>query len=205
MRSTIVRIEQRNMYSPGRLWEAGNWYPRTSTRPGKWYVAGNIIEGSPEATADNWKAMRGPEELARVNTPFEGWPVNQQTAREAFESVLAKAGATLPKRDAVDKRVTEMVRTGKVMTQNGIINDPKEVGGYPDYTFSATAVPVDTDHDGMPDDWEKKHGLNPNETSDGASDADKDGYSNVEEFLNGTNPKEQIDYRNLANNTDTIS
>jgi len=205
MRSTIARIEQRNMYSPGRMWEAGHWYPDTPPRPGKWYVAGNIVEGSPEVTANNWKGMRGPEELARVNTPFEGWPVNQQTALEAFESVLAKAGATLPRRDAVDKRVTDMVRTGKVTTDDGIVNDPKEVGGYPEYTFSPDAVPADTDHDGMPDAWEKTHGLNPEDASDGSADADKDGYTNLEEYLNGTNPKEFIDYRNLGNNLDVIS
>ncbi|MBN2130263.1 MAG: hypothetical protein JW741_12245, partial [Sedimentisphaerales bacterium] len=131
MISTIARIEQRNMYSPGRRWEPGNWYPKTQERPGKWYVAGNIVEGFPEVTADNWKGMRGPEEIARVNTPFEGWPVNQETAMEAFETVLAKAGATLPRRDAVDKRVTNMVRTGEVITEAGIVSDPKEVGGYP--------------------------------------------------------------------------
>ncbi len=44
MRSTIARIEQRNMYSPGRQWEAGNWYPKTQGRPGKWYVAGNNVD-----------------------------------------------------------------------------------------------------------------------------------------------------------------
>jgi pectate lyase len=205
MRNTIARIEQRKMYSPGRAFEAGNWYPETPGRPGKWYVAGNLFEGSPEVTTNNWNGMRGPEELARVNTPFEGWPVNQQTATEAFESVLAKAGATLPKRDAVDKRVTEMVRTGKVTTTNGIVNNPKEVGGYPNYTFSPEAVTADTDGDGMPDAWEKTHGLNPEDPTDGSADLDKDGYTNVEEFLNGTNPKDFIDYRNLANNVDPAS
>src|SRR5262245_56649130 len=205
MRSTIARIEQRNMYSPGNAFSAGDWHPHTQNRPGKWYVAGNIFEGSPDVTANNWNGMRGPENLARVNTPFEGWPVNQQTAPDAFESVLAKAGATLPRRDAVDKRVTEMVRSGKVMTPNGIVTDPNQVGGYPNYSFTADSVPVDTDGDGMSDAWEKENGLNPNDPSDGPADADKDGYTNVEEFLNGTNPKERIDYRNLGNNTDTIS
>jgi pectate lyase len=205
MRSTIARIEQRNMYSPGRAFEPGNWYPRTEGRPGKWYVAGNIFEGFPEVTANNWRGMRGPEELARVNTPFEGWPVNQQTALEAYEAVLAKAGATLPRRDAVDRRVTESVRTGKMLTTDGIVKDPKEVGGYPNYTFSPADVPADTDHDGMPDSWEKTHNLNPADATDGPADADKDGYTNVEEFLNSTNPRELIDYRNLGNNVDRIS
>jgi pectate lyase len=205
MRSTIARIEERNMYSPGNRWRAGDWYPLAPGRPGKWYVAGNLVEGHPEVADNNWRGMRGPEELARVNTPFEGWPVNQQTAREAFESVLAAVGATLPRRDAVDRRIIEMVRTGNVGTPRGIVNDPEEVGGYPEYTFSPREVPADADGDGMPDDWEKSNGLNPNDPADGSADADKDGYTNIEEHLNGTNPREFIDYRNLGNNVDTIS
>ena len=57
----------------------------------------------------------------------------------------------------------------------------------------------------MPDAWEKEHGLNPAQASDNRLDADGDGYTNVEEYLNGTNPREKIDYRNLGNNVDTIS
>lgn len=205
MVSTIARIEQRSMYSPGGAVAAGGWYPKAEKRPGKWYVAGNVVEGHPEVTADNWKGMRGPEELARVNTPFEGWPVAQQTAEEAYAAVLAKAGATLPRRDAVDRRVMEMVRSGKVTSGKGIIRDPKEVGGFPKLTFSPDEVPADADNDGMPDEWEAKHGLKASDVSDAAADTDGDGYTNVEEFLNGTNPRERIDYRNLGNNRDTIS
>ena len=205
MVSTIARIEQRDMYSPGNRWRAGDWYPSMPKRPGKWYVAGNIVEGFPNVTADNWKGMQGPEEIARINTPFEGWPVKQETAMEAFNSVLAKAGATLPKRDAVDARVTDTVLTGKVITETGIVNDPREVGGYPRYSFSPDEVPADTDHDGMPDDWEAQYQLNPAEGSHGSTDSDGDGYTNVEEYLNGTSPRQKIDYTNLGNNVDAIS
>ncbi|MCB1096850.1 MAG: DUF3826 domain-containing protein [Verrucomicrobiae bacterium] len=205
MRNVMVRIEQRDQYSPGRLFEAGNWYPLGIKRPGKWYVAGNVFEEYPEITTENWKGMQGPEELARVNTAFEGWPVNQQSAEDAYEAVLASAGATLPRRDAVDARVIEAVRTGKVHNEDGIVRDPKEVGGYPDYTFDATAVPVDGDGDGMPDKWEMANGLKFDDPSDGSTDSDADGYTNVEEFLNGTDPQEAIDYRNLGNNVDSNS
>jgi pectate lyase len=205
MIATLARIEQRSMYSPGSAWAAGDWFPKAANRPGKLYVAGNVVEGHPEVTDDNWKGMRGPLEIARVNTPFEGWPVAQQTAGQAFESVLAKAGATLPRRDAVDARVIEMVRTGKPTAGNGIISDPEEVGGFPKLSFSPGDVPADTDNDGMPDAWETKFDFNAKNASDGAADADGDGYTNVEEFLNGTNPRERIDYRNLGNNVDAIS
>lgn len=204
MRSTIARMETRNQFSPGKRLE-GAWYRSSPVRPGKWYVAGNIVENDPAVTADNWKGMMGPAELGRVQTPFEGWPVNQQTAREAYEAVLAKGGATLPRRDAVDRRVVAMVRSGTPSHGNGIITDPAQVGGFPALTFSAADVPVDTDGDGMPDAWEARYGFNPNEASDGAQDADNDGYTNIEEFLNGTDPRVFIDYRNLDNNIDTIS
>ncbi len=205
MRTVMARMEERKQYSPGKPLEGSRWYPTMSERPGKWYVAGNIVENAPEVTADNWKGISGNAELARVNTPFEGWPVEQQPAQAAYESVLAKGGATLPRRDAVDRRVIEMVRTGMPAYQDGIITNPSQVGGYPELTFQADQVPVDTDGDGMSDDWERKHELNPADAKDGALDADKDGYTNVEEFLNGTQPNAFIDYRNLDNNLDTIS
>lgn len=217
MRDVFARIEQRSMYSPGNAWRgSGTWYPKEEDRPGKWYVAGNIMHDNPEVTNDNWLGMRAKgadgdaeaeyKNLARVNTPFEGWPVApHQTADVAFDAVLEKAGATLPKRDAVDLRVVDMVRTGKPLTKTGIIKDIAEVGGYPELKYDLSTVPVDTDGDGMPDDWELQHGLDPKNPNDGAMDSDGDGYTNVEEYLNGTNPKEKINYRDLDNNVDTIS
>jgi pectate lyase len=205
MVTTLARIEQRSQYSPGSAVATGGWFPKAEPRPGKWFVAGNIVEGHDAVTRDNWRGMRGPAKLARVNTPFEGWPVAQQSAEAAYAAVLAKAGATLPRRDAVDTRVMEMVRTGKVTAGDGIIRDPKEVGGFPNLTFDPATVPADTDGDGMPDAWEKTHGFDAANPTDGATDADGDGYTNVEEWLNGTNPREKIDYRNLGNNVDKIS
>ena len=43
----------------------------------------------------------------------------------------------------------------------------------------------DSDYDGMPDDWEKEHGLDPHDSSDGNADPDNDGYTNLEDYLNG--------------------
>lgn len=52
-------------------------------------------------------------------------------------------------------------------------------------------VEVDTDHDGLPNDWEKKYGLNPDDASDAKKDADGDGFTNLEEFQAGTDPKDK--------------
>jgi len=208
MKATIIRLEQRHMYSPGSAWAAGDWYDKSvnpDNRPGKWYVAGNILDGNDEVTTDNWKGVRGNTEWARVMTPFVGWPVSpHHSAAAAYESVLKNAGATLPRRDAVDARVIESVRTGKPQTETGIIKSIDEVGGYPDYSFKKSEVLKDSDRDGMPDKWEILNGLNPNDASDASLDNDKDGYTNIEEYINGTNPNEYFDYRNLGNNIDPL-
>lgn len=49
-------------------------------------------------------------------------------------------------------------------------------------------APAEEDGDGMPDSWEIEHGLMPTEPADAVEDADDDGYTNLEEFLNGTDP-----------------
>ena len=76
-----------------------------------------------------------------------------------------------------------------------------EVGGYPKYTGKPYA---DADADGLPDSWERRHGLNMKDASDASADADKDGYTNVEEFLNGTDPKKFVDYTKVENNVDKL-
>lgn len=174
-------------------------------RDGKWYVADNFVVGNPKVTDDNWAGgvqfddvesddqVRALIEKVRARTPVPSVPITQQSAEQAYELVLAHAGATLPNRDPVDTRIIESVRTGRPAFGNGIINTPADVGGWPEY--KSAPAPADTDHDGMPDEWEEKFGLNSNDPSDGATDKDGDGYTNVEEWLNGTDPRQYVDYR----------
>ena len=100
----------------------------------------------------------------------------------AYKRVLAESGAILPKMDAVDTRIVNDVknRTGK------IIDDEQQVGGWPE--LKSIAPPEDSDKDGMPNTWEKQHGLNPDDPADRNADADADGYTNLEEYLNNTKP-----------------
>ena len=122
-----------------------------------------------------------------MNTEFPYAPVKTDTPEDAFRKVLAEAGATLPVRDSVDRRVVEQVKnkTGKV------IDTQKDVGGWPVYQMGAVAP--DSDNDGMPDEWETRYGLDPKDPSDGNKDVDRDGYTNIEEFLNSTDPKGRTD------------
>ena len=185
---------------------------------GKAYVEGNVVEGYPEVSKDNWAGGVQPDSKAevssvlpsiRVNEPFPHAELAIEEARAAFERVLAQAGATLPVRDAVDRRVIEMVRTGKVgavkiassssakaaevgyaqqwidelaaSVELGYITDPIEVGGYPEYRGEPY---TDSDRDGLPDTWETTHGLDPHNPADATEDRDGDGYSHVEDFIN---------------------
>ncbi|ATC66185.1 polysaccharide lyase [Nibricoccus aquaticus] len=163
---------------------------------------------------DSQAAVQAVLPKIRVEEPFKHAALTIQTAREAYEEVLKNAGATLPVRDAVDERVVKMVKTGKVakatitpesktkaaavrydqkwidemeeMVTKGYITDPSEVGGYPKYSGKPYK---DTDGDGLPDSWEKKYDLDPKNAADAVLDLNGDGYTNIEEFINGTNPE----------------
>lgn len=183
---------------------------------GKWYVEGNFVHGYPKITADNWaggvqydpeqrqKEMvipAGDEKTVRSKVPFPVPVIRTQSAEEAFESVMAFGGASLPVRDPVDVRVIESVRTGKTSTPTGILETPLDVGGWP--VYKADKKPADADGDGIPDDWETRNGLDPKDAADGAKPAGG-GYTNLEHFLNGTDPKAIVDYTKPENNVNTL-
>jgi hypothetical protein len=180
---------------------------------GKWYVADNNVVDNPKVTADNWaggvqfsKERKDRDEIvpmatekdARVFKPFPAAPVTLHKAEDAYQLILANAGATLPRRDPVDLRVIESVRSGKVAFKNGIINSPADVGGWPEY--KSAEPDVDSDGDGIPDWWEKKYGLNPNDPSDAARTKNGRGYTYLEMYLNGIDPAADIDFTRPENN-----
>ena len=93
-------------------------------------------------------------------------------------------------------------RIGPDSYKVGIITDPRQMGGYPEYKGEQY---VDTDLDGMPDAWEKANGLNPNDASDANGDCTGDGYTNIEKYINAIPTSTKIDWRNLNNNYDTLA
>ena len=159
----------------------------------KGHMEGNVFEGRDDLTRDNYAALDFHRWLnAGSNYRYRGsvadWKVAQaaalgadapqtQSTTEAAELVLAHAGASLH-RDAVDQRVIANVR----QREGRVIDSQAEVGGWP--TLRSVPAPVDSDHDGMPDAWEKAHGLNPNDPADCNAARDSDGYTNLEEYLN---------------------
>ena len=109
-----------------------------------------------------------------------------QSAADAYESVLRLAGASL-KRDAVDARIVENVRRGDFTAPGsngsnyGIIDNEQDVGGWPAY---AGTTLKDTDGDGMPDAWEREHGLDPDRDDSAAYNLSRE-YTNLEVYYNG--------------------
>ena len=230
---------------------------------GRVYAKGNIMEGYPEITKDNWNGgiqtadkdgeMNETEiALMRSNEPFVMAPVTIMGAQEAFNWVLSNVGATLPCRDIVDQRICEEVRTGvayyvqdyekglqkiekktkkpqypygstwglreqsknedglfkyrrlpKDSYKQGVITDPRQMGGYP--VYKKWTAWKDADGDGMPDEWERANGLNPNDASDANKDCTGDGYTNIEKYINGISTKEKIDWTDVKNNHDTLN
>lgn len=129
---------------------------------------------------------RGPKERQglKAKERFDAAPpVTVQRYDKAYELVLAQAGATLPKRDAVDRRIVQEVRD----RAGRIIDHPTEVGGWPE--LASAPPPKDDDQDGMPDEWERQNRLDPADPNDHREDPDGDGYTNIEEWLNNANPR----------------
>jgi pectate lyase len=161
-----------------------------SDAKGKWYVADNFVFGFPEITANNWTGgVQGKfVKQGRVDSPHPSASVMTHTAEQAYELVLANAGAVLPKRDAVDVRIVEEVKNGTATYRGtwgagtGIIDSQADVGGWP--TLHSAPAPKDDDHDGMADEWERAHGLDPINPEDRNGDFNGDGYTNLEKYLN---------------------
>jgi len=112
---------------------------------------------------------------------FAAPAVTTTPTKEVFETVLTGVGPTKPKRDHVDARIVHEVRTrtGKLGPFDGVEKLPLTRYSI----LNSAPPPADTDHDGMPDTWETRYGLNPNDPSDGPQFHDN-GWTNLENYLN---------------------
>ena len=166
---------------------------------GKFHIDGNVVVGSETATNDNWTygvqfdskwshISDAERQNLRLEKPLETGVVTTHAAEEAYQKVLQLAGASLA-RDMVDQRIIHDVSTGTAAcmdggngSTHGFIDTQEAVGGWPE--LRSLPAPTDTDGDGMPDEWETANELDPRDPSDGKGDANNDGYTHVEDYLN---------------------
>jgi hypothetical protein len=182
-----------NFYKPGPNTEVK--YGIKTLNPGT-PGAGIFVQGNigPKRESDDLPEINIIYPDSRQFVVSEIFPVvtiTTTTAHQAYAQVLDGAGANMglncdgtffSRRDTIDKRIVKDVRDGT----GKIIDDPSEVGGW---LVIPPATPcTDVDQDGMSDPWEQKYDFNPVDLTDGSKDTDGDGYTNVEEFLNSTNP-----------------
>lgn len=165
----------------------------------RYFFEGNVMPGY----FDENNQEKGRKSKVRKNAiveyetflekPFFPSYVNTQSAKEAYKSVLSDVGATQPFFDKHDYRiVNETLKgtytfKGKKSNLPGMIDTEKDTGGFPNYVSKTRNKNWDTDHDGLPNWWENQFNLNPNskenDFSDSNLDDDKNGYTQLEEYL----------------------
>jgi hypothetical protein len=161
-----------------------DWYQMNSGQTV--YAKGNLLDSDKDGTLNGTDAG-SPGGTTKANSANSADTASMPTtsAADTYTTVLANAGCWPNKRDQVDSLVVADLKSlGKsgqlwtTQTATGLGNS-----GYG--TLAGGTAPVDTDKDGMPDAWETKYGLNPNDPSDATGDFDKTGYTNIEKYING--------------------
>ena len=187
-----------NYYRPGpstaknALTKVVNPYKTARIPFGKFYIAGNLIEGSTEVSKDNWLGVdmqNGTDqdkEKAKMTVPFPSVQIPAQSATDAYKAVLESAGASF-RRDTLDQRIIKDVKERRgdfVDVQGGYAHGTayeSTVNAWP--ALKSGKAPADTDKDGMPDAWEKSQRLNA-AVNDAAAFTIDERYSNIEMYLN---------------------
>jgi len=164
----------------------------------QYYFDGNVMPGhfgltnqTAGRTATTERGGKLPTEYSPwVDKPFFEPFVKTQSAEEAYTNVLANVGCNFPVLDDHDQRVIAETRAGTFKFKGsktslpGLPDSQDDVGAWDNYPEVHRPANWDTDHDGIPDDWEKAHGLNPKDPSDANKDLNGDGYTNLEKYLN---------------------
>lgn len=176
----------------GKFYAEGNYNPKSADMNKdnfKYGIANQIDKSGNDKTYPGDAAIK-----LTVPMPFEG--VTTHTAQDAFDKVLAYAGASLH-RDWVDEQMVNDTRKGIATSTGsgntgGIINsqnDNKPAGAaadwspWPDLVTDTSISVADTDGDGIPDYWEDANGLDKNNAADGNL-TDAEGYTNLERYMN---------------------
>ena len=164
----------------------------------RYYFAGNVMPGhfgltnqeaGRTATTENGGSL--PKDYSPwSDTPFFEPHVTTHSAHESYTNVLADVGCNFPALDEHDQRIIAETRAGTTRFKGsktglpGLPDSQDDVGGWDNYPEVHRAADYDTDGDGIPDAWEKSHGLNPKDAADANADLNHDGYTNLEKYLN---------------------
>ncbi len=153
---------------------------------GKWFVADNVMEGNNKLNKDNSKGVEFDEGVTAENGLLtEALPIIATSvvpAQKAYKMVLEGVGVTAPGRDAQEAKIVAMAAGKATVKGTGVVNTVEEAGGWP--SLKSTEAPLDTDGDGIPDEWEKAKGLNPNNAADGKAMNGSKSLSWLETYLN---------------------
>ncbi len=132
------------------------------------------MDGAPDVTENNSLGVK-PDDASKTASILQSahFPMavelyHRESAADALSSVLDCAGASKA-RDAVDTRVINQVKGNM---EGKIIDSQNEVGGWPE--LNTTTPPLDSDADGIPDEWEDAYGLNKLDRNDGAKSTSLD-------------------------------
>jgi len=160
-----------------KIFLAGNWGPRSPTGSSNDWVGHGVNTWDYYELNHDGSTHVVDQAQYDAKRPFPVPPVKLDPVSRLLAKVLAGVGACKPVRDAIDQRIIKSLRdkTGSSRVST--------IGPWPDPAVGAPSPSVDSDHDGVPDAWEKAHGLNPNNPRDGAAIA-TNGYMNLEDYLN---------------------
>lgn len=152
------------------------------------YIEGNHYDQNRNGVIDGTLVTQASidDPMTFMSQRFNYPAVRTDSARKAYDKVVASVGASLV-RDSVDQRMINELTSGGGL----IISNPNtQTPGFG--TITGGAAPTDTDRDGMPDAWETARGLNPASAADRNNIAPS-GYTRVEEYINdlmsATNPQ----------------
>jgi hypothetical protein len=165
-----------NAYLPGPDGKGALAFCERNSLSRAWF-ADNAMAGA--VPTDPWSLVGcKPPANYRAPGPLATSGIVTTGPAEAQAAVLARAGASKV-RDPVDLRILAGVRAGTGRQ----IDTQADVGGWP--TLKSGVAPADLDRDGMADAWERARGLNPADAADAALDTDGDGWTNLEDYMNG--------------------
>lgn len=175
-----------NYYKAGPASKKSVKHILDATQPyGKFYMTGNVSADHENITSSNFSGIKAahPDSVIQKNE-FAVEPVTFQDAPVAYDLVLKYAGASFH-RDVVDSRIVKEVADGTAFSgklRNGIIDSQQDVGGWPE--LKSLPVPKDKDNDGIPDEWERKNKLNPNDATDALLTTLDNDFENREVYFN---------------------